>query len=773
MRSSYFPLISGVGLASVLATPTYGIVRSWNNAASGNWSQVGSWSPVGLPAPGDVVRIGNVASVDNANVYLSANDSISGLEITDGMRLQLDSVFLDVNGDTLVSGRNVVPSGSIELVYSSELRLVSSAGWSLHSNDLTISDGATVSLVDYGEVYIYDVLTLSNTTDDPLLIGDGRILFGGTGTTLVNDGVIRPGGETGLLLDQTLQDEFDLDGVSGNGRIELLDPGAYLRVSCGALSDSFGGDIVMGSDTDLQMDVGAGWVADAGANISVFKSPSTGIAARISGDALTLSGHVDVAPDAALSIVSPLTVQGAADFAIGADANVLLGTPATQTTLSGGDFAVGNGAKLNIFSADVNSVTATTASNAFADGYVMFAGDTDFHGTVNVDGALRIEEHATVSASTTINADRLDWDGYYTQAEWDVHAPLVVNTSSTYSDSYESFGGVMSISGGFLGRVTLNMVSPTIGGQTAWTLGGVLNLTGDLSLFATRLGGAPLNVSSTGRINVLSGKVDVTANLLTLPGARVDFQTAASILRTRGDSYLREGTVFTGQGTLQNGVGGQMWLFHTGSLDQVGLENKGVLGFLRYALPEQCAIASVDRFTNDNAGTLHVRIGGLSAGDQHDQLLVSGGAANLDGRLEIELIDANGAPYQPLIGESFTILTATGGVVGQFDLPVSPSCSGGKQFGWAVDYGPNEVAVHVVSVSSCLAGDMNCDGRVDNFDIDPFVLALTDAAAYAAAFPNCTSQNGDVNGDARFDNFDIDPFADCVVSLPPTGTPCP
>ncbi len=55
-------------------------------------------------------------------------------------------------------------------------------------------------------------------------------------------------------------------------------------------------------------------------------------------------------------------------------------------------------------------------------------------------------------------------------------------------------------------------------------------------------------------------------------------------------------------------------------------------------------------------------------------------------------------------------------------------------------------------------GDMNCDGALDNGDIDAFVLALLDPAAYAAAFPNCNIANGDVNGDGGVDNGDIDAF---------------
>jgi hypothetical protein len=55
-------------------------------------------------------------------------------------------------------------------------------------------------------------------------------------------------------------------------------------------------------------------------------------------------------------------------------------------------------------------------------------------------------------------------------------------------------------------------------------------------------------------------------------------------------------------------------------------------------------------------------------------------------------------------------------------------------------------------------GDLNCDGAVNAFDIDPFVLALTDPTGYAAAFPDCDQRLADANGDGAVNAFDIDPF---------------
>jgi probable HAF family extracellular repeat protein len=56
------------------------------------------------------------------------------------------------------------------------------------------------------------------------------------------------------------------------------------------------------------------------------------------------------------------------------------------------------------------------------------------------------------------------------------------------------------------------------------------------------------------------------------------------------------------------------------------------------------------------------------------------------------------------------------------------------------------------------AGDLNCDGVVNTFDIDPFVLALTNPAAYAAQHPDCLARLADINGDGVVNAFDVDPF---------------
>lgn len=61
-------------------------------------------------------------------------------------------------------------------------------------------------------------------------------------------------------------------------------------------------------------------------------------------------------------------------------------------------------------------------------------------------------------------------------------------------------------------------------------------------------------------------------------------------------------------------------------------------------------------------------------------------------------------------------------------------------------------------------GDLNCDGAVDFFDLDPFILAVLDPAAYPGAYPHCHVGLADLNGDGAIDFFDVDPFVDCVLA---------
>ena len=73
------------------------------------------------------------------------------------------------------------------------------------------------------------------------------------------------------------------------------------------------------------------------------------------------------------------------------------------------------------------------------------------------------------------------------------------------------------------------------------------------------------------------------------------------------------------------------------------------------------------------------------------------------------------------------------------------------------------VDIGIDEFGSYAHGDMNCDGVNDNFDIDAFVLALTDPSGYGAAYPACDSMLADCDHDGSVSNFDIDAFIDLLA----------
>lgn len=132
-------------------------------------------------------------------------------------------------------------------------------------------------------------------------------------------------------------------------------------------------------------------------------------------------------------------------------------------------------------------------------------------------------------------------------------------------------------------------------------------------------------------------------------------------------------------------------------------------------------------------------------------LVILAGAAIASADYQIDWFTFDGGGAQSLIGGEFSL----SGTIGQPDASATLSGGGFELTGgfWA----------GVGNQVHELPGDLNCDGVVNNFDIDPFVTALTDPAQYEIMYPDCDINNGDVNGDNAVNNFDIDPFVELLT----------
>ena len=73
---------------------------------------------------------------------------------------------------------------------------------------------------------------------------------------------------------------------------------------------------------------------------------------------------------------------------------------------------------------------------------------------------------------------------------------------------------------------------------------------------------------------------------------------------------------------------------------------------------------------------------------------------------------------------------------------------------------------NVISETRSVLGDMNNDGKSDDFDISPFEEALANPTDYEAAYPTVSDwqERGDINDDGTFNNFDASPYETLIGS---------
>jgi hypothetical protein len=74
-----------------------------------------------------------------------------------------------------------------------------------------------------------------------------------------------------------------------------------------------------------------------------------------------------------------------------------------------------------------------------------------------------------------------------------------------------------------------------------------------------------------------------------------------------------------------------------------------------------------------------------------------------------------------------------------------------------------------------LPGDLDCNGILDFDDVDPFVLGMSNPAAYEAQYGMSPDVKGDMDGDGDQDFDDIPCFTSALNGEPcnPTGIPLP
>ena len=193
-------------------------------------------------------------------------------------------------------------------------------------------------------------------------------------------------------------------------------------------------------------------------------------------------------------------------------------------------------------------------------------------------------------------------------------------------------------------------------------------------------------------------------------------------LELRGNTVVEAGATFAGGGTLRNLFDSSLTLLDGASLDAVHLQNDGNL-----EIGSSAGAATVDSFEQTSAltATWIVEIGGTAPGTEYDQLIVTNDA-QLDGALEVELIDAGAGLFAPSLGDMFEILVADS-VSGGFSQTTLPVLSSGLF--WHVVTQPDAV---LLAVADHIAGDYNRNGAVDAADYVVWRKTLNSTSELAA-----------------------------------------
>ncbi len=304
--------------------------------------------------------------------------------------------------------------------------------------------------------------------------------------------------------------------------------------------------------------------------------------------------------------------------------------------------------------------------------------------------------------------------------------PITVNNESLSSGTSIEFQDDVLLSGS--GEVFLN--EPGLGAQLK-VLGG-----GQLTQAATH------TIRGSGRIDATSFINHGTVNIVPLINAQVEnFGSLNGIDQVNGD-VLNEGTL---SGTRFNLADLNGTLTGTGPLAYIQSNGTHAPG----GSPANVTVTG--SYAISATGTLAIEIGGTTAGSEYDRvqvvndLMVSPGAAVLDGTLAVELVDVGSGLFVPSVGDMFTILTAMGGVTGSFATENLPMVAGGRGLTWQVHYNASDVTLEL---AFALTGDYNGNGVVDAADYTVWRDSLDQMGSGLAA-------DGDGDGAIDADDYGV------------------
>ncbi len=698
-----------------------------------------------------MLKIGQTLGVANSGI-LTGNLSLgdvtalvhSGGEITTNSNLFI--------GDFVNGTLNIITGGDVR---NSHAYL----GWRQGSTGVATVDGTGSTWTCNGGVTVGSGFFASGTLD--ISAGgavsstygtiawspgsSGVVTVDGTGSTWTNSGVLTVG-PIGYINDATL--EITNGGTVTVGGSTSVNSVSEINVSNGTFD----------ADGDLTIDGGS-----LSANSNSVVNFASGILRN--GASVTVENGASLTHSATLDLESDVMMQVSSGATYAASGLVKVGTvsgPASelivdgQDTLVSSDFAIDvgyggtgimtvtGGGRVETGTGAVGSFTAGSIGTVTLDGtdasgnpstWESISGinmglDATSQGTLSIlNGGLFDTYSLTVgyTGKGTILVDGADGSGH----------PSLLDTQGLEIATLASATGEATVSNG--GRVeSANFYMASLGGIATLTVTGtgstlVQSSTSTITIGHATNGMAKINVLNGGLIDSGTGAIMIHAT-----GSIVLDGTAAAGTFNADGAITVRGSVQIG--TSSPGAGGMLNVNAGLTVDGGSVHlSRGVLNANTIALANDGTFdfdggtLHVDDFQNNltneggtlapgkstghtditgnytqlDAATLEIEIGGVVPG-LWDTIAVTGNAI-LDGTIQVALLNG----FQPVLGNSFTILTTTfGNVGGAFDTELFP-VTGGVTFD--IIYNSQSVVLQVVEATT-LPGDYNNNGTVDAAD---------------------------------------------------------
>ncbi len=632
---------------------------------------------------------------------------------------------------------------------------VSGAGSTLEalSDGISIGNAAQVHVTSGGLVSFAGSLSVGiNGTG---ISGNGTLTVDGSGSSLVSGGSSNSWGQSGNTATITFSNNATgtLSGTLDLGATTTANTTAIVNVLSGA-DLSVGGNLTLaaagGATTSATLNIqGSGSIfTQPGSGAIVVGHASSGVAAINVGTTSSGATFTTSTGDTTINKTGVVTIgNGANKGTYDANGNIAVNGGLLRRG-SGSSFDLAAGKILDVLNAGRVSFTAgyTTASNAiyFASGggvLETLSGNL----TVGNGAQVNVDSGGTVSSASFFDIGTTGGDGTLVvsgSSSSATAAALSLNFWATNghaahvtftNNATGSFPGGISVAGSTAGTAaTVNVLSGadlTVSNLFLDWFGGAATSA------AFTVDGAGSSVTQSGNFMLTVGEsAGGSASLIVRNNALFTTGTNSIFVDQTGTVELNSGAVFDARGTITmngtfNFLGGTLHVDnYTGDLDNQG----GTL-----APGHSAGNTNISgMYKQQSPATLQIEIGGTAPGTAFDTLHV-GGAAVLSGTLNVSLLSG----FAPSAGNTFEIITAGGGISGEFASAVLPALTG---LMWQLDYQPNALALVVA-----IPGDYNHNGAVDAADYVVWRKTLGQTGPGLAA-------DGNGNGNGQIDSGDFD-----------------